>query len=83
MKKNTKHILINQQQHEKISFILCADTRIRVSNFCPDRYSTGSRLCSDILTAEQSTYNALPFFAVRKYRFMKSDDAFSHGFAMP
>ena len=25
----------------------------------------------------------LLFSAVRKYRFMKSDDAFSHGFAMP
>ena len=33
--------------------------------------------------AEQSTYNALLFSAVRKYRSMKSDDAFSHGFAMP
>ena len=38
---------------------------------------------SDTLTAEQSTYNVLLFSAVRKYRFMKSDDAFSHGFAMP
>ena len=33
--------------------------------------------------AEQSTYNVLLFSTVRKYRFMKSDDAFRHGFAMP
>jgi len=38
---------------------------------------------SDILTAEQSTYNALLFCATRKYRFMKSDNAFRYGFAMP
>ena len=38
---------------------------------------------SSILTAEQSTYNALLFSVARKYRFMKSDNAFRYGFAMP
>ena len=37
----------------------------------------------DILTAEQSTYNALLFSVACKYRFMKLDDAFRYGFAMP
>ena len=33
--------------------------------------------------AEQSTYNALLFSVACKYRFMKPDDAFRYGFAMP
>ena len=33
--------------------------------------------------AEQSTYNALLFSVTCKYRFMKPDDAFRYGFAMP
>ena len=33
--------------------------------------------------AEQSNYNALPFSAARKYCFIRLDNAFRHGFAIP
>lgn len=43
---------------------------------------------SDMLTteqsgAEQSNYNALPFSVTRKYCFIRLDNAFRYGFAIP
>lgn len=33
--------------------------------------------------AEQSNYNALPFSVARKYCFIRLDNAFRYGFAIP
>ena len=38
---------------------------------------------SDMLTTEQSNYNALPFSVARKYCFIRLDNAFRYGFAIP